>query len=219
MNEACGPSEELSGRKNSLLRMYQEGHMIADHSYNHMLHNAVTTANHNVYVGVEDDIQYFGRMNIDPTISVLREAGVDQHALDQIRAAMTDYIRLPYTNNWRIANISRDCYCSTPNASAENGIALADALQARGASVVGWDLEWGMNYNLPAMRPLYGGATMLAEVNPDGGQLPGKVIVLTHDMAYRPGGDLDAQAELELFIKLAKDKGYVFRTIDTYLSD
>ena len=76
-----------------------------------------------------------------------------------------------------------------------------------------------MNYNLPALRPLYGGATMLTKVNPDGGQLPGKFVVLTHDMAYRPGGDLVAQAELELFIKLAKDKGYVFRTIDTYLSD
>ena len=62
-----------------------------------------------------------------------------------ILATMTDYIRLPWTNNWRMANISLDCYCTTPNASAENGFALADALQARGASVVGWDLEWGIN--------------------------------------------------------------------------
>ena len=35
----------------------------------------------------------------------------------------------------------------------------------------------------------------------------------------RPGGNLDAQAELELFIKLAREAGFVFRTIDTYLSD
>ena len=137
LNESWEASEEeiLGSRKNSFLRMYQEGHMIADHSYNHMLHNAVTKANLNVYVGVKDDSQYFSKMNIDPAIALLREAGMDQHVLDQVTATMTDYIRLPWTNNWRMANISLDCYCTTPNASAENGFALADALQARGASV------------------------------------------------------------------------------------
>ena len=29
----------------------------------------------------------------------------------------------------------------------------------------------------------------------------------------------DGQAELELFIKLARDAGYIFSTIDRYLSD
>ena len=44
-------------------------------------------------------------------------------------------------------------------------------------------------------------------------------VVLTHDIAHRPGGDLDAKAELVRFLRMALDKGYQFRTVDTYLSD
>ena len=44
-------------------------------------------------------------------------------------------------------------------------------------------------------------------------------VVLTHDIAHRPGGDLDAKAELVRFLRMALDKGYEFRTVDTYLSD
>ena len=52
-----------------------------------------------------------------------------------------------------------------------------------------------------------------------GGKLPGKIVVLTHDIAHRPGGDKDAQAELLQFLQLAVEKGYEFRTVDTYLTD
>ena len=36
---------------------------------------------------------------------------------------------------------------------------------------------------------------------------------------FRPGGDKDAQQELIQFLTLAKEKGYEFRTVDTYLTD
>ena len=35
----------------------------------------------------------------------------------------------------------------------------------------------------------------------------------------RPGGDSDAKTELVKFLTLAKEKGYEFRTVDTYLTD
>ena len=44
-------------------------------------------------------------------------------------------------------------------------------------------------------------------------------VVLTHDIAHRPGGDLDAKAELVRFLSMALDKGYDFRTVDTYRTD
>ena len=94
---------------------------------------------------------------------------------------------------------------------------LAKALYNEGASVFGWDMEWNMNYNINRYR--YGGSAMFYRLNPKGGKLPGKIIVLTHDIAHRPGGDIDAQAELLKFLTLALEKGYEFRTVDTYLTD
>ena len=109
------------------------------------------------------------------------------------------------------------------------GVELAKALGEEGASVFGWDLEWNMNYNInrwqPLQRPIvlvryrYGGQPMFFRLNARGGKLPGKQVVLTHDIAHRPGGSLDAKAELVEFLRLALDKGYEFRTVDTYLTD
>ena len=94
---------------------------------------------------------------------------------------------------------------------------LAKALYNEGASVFGWDMEWNMNYNINRYR--YGGSAMFYRLNPKGGKLPGKIVVLSHDIAHRPGGDKDAKAELVTFLTLAKEKGYEFRTVDTYLTD
>ena len=44
-----------------------------------------------------------------------------------------------------------------------------------------------------------------------------KTVILSHDMAYRPGSDRDEQKELGTFLKLAKDAGYNFETLDYYL--
>jgi len=60
---------------------------------------------------------------------------------------------------------------------------------------------------------------MFYRLNSKGGKLPGKIVVLTHDIAHRPGGDLDAKAELVKFLSLATQKGYEFKTVDTFLTD
>ena len=98
-----------------------------------------------------------------------------------------------------------------------NGVELAKALYSEGASVFGWDLEWNMNYNINRYR--YGGSAKIYRLNPKGGKLPGKLVVLSHDIAHRPGGDKDAKEELVKFLRLSLEKGYEFRTVDTYLTD
>jgi len=131
---------------------------------------------------------------------------------------MWNNIRLPFSNNWRVGPVAADCYpCTVPSSSGSAGVELAKALGEEGASVFGWDLEWNMNYNINRYR--YGGQPMFFRLNARGGKLPGKQVVLTHDIAHRPGGDLDAKAELAEFLRLALDKGYEFRTVDTYLTD
>ena len=50
----------------------------------------------------------------------------------------------------------------------------------------------------------------------------GKIVVLSHDIAYRKheitGGE-GQKEELLLFLELATNAGYTFRTLDTYFSD
>ena len=60
---------------------------------------------------------------------------------------------------------------------------MAKALYNEGASVFGWDMEWNMDYNINRYR--YGGSAMFYRLNPKGGKLPGKIVVLTHDIAHR----------------------------------
>ena len=47
--------------------------------------------------------------------------------------------------------------------------------------------------------------------------MPDKMVLLSHDIAYRPGSKRDEQKELETFLKLSKEAGYIFETLDYYL--
>ena len=51
----------------------------------------------------------------------------------------------------------------------------------------------------------------------------GKVVVLSHDIAFRPNtmavGGTDDALELDIFLKEATQSGYQFKTIDTYPFD
>ena len=49
--------------------------------------------------------------------------------------------------------------------------------------------------------------------------MPNSTNILPQNVIFRPGGDKDAKAELSQFLILAKEKGYEFRTVDTYLTD
>jgi len=210
--------EAVARNKHSLVRIVSEGHVVGDHSYDHMVHNTINDSPRNAYKGLDSDILWFGQRSIDPATLALKEQGFKKDAVDFVTNTMWNNIRLPFSNNWRVGPVSADCYpCTVPASSGSNGVELAKALFEEGASVFGWDLEWNMNYNINRYR--YGGRAMFFRLNPKGGKLPGKQVVLSHDIAHRPGGDLDAKAELVTFLRLAQDKGYVFRTVDTYLTD
>ena len=60
---------------------------------------------------------------------------------------------------------------------------LAKALHNEGASVFGWDIEWNMNYTIN--RYTYGGSALFYRLNSKGGKMPGKIVVLAHDIGHR----------------------------------
>jgi len=184
-----------------------------------MVHNTITDAPRNAYKGIDDDILWFGDKNIEPVTNVMKEAGFNRDAIVKVTNDMWNYIRLPFSNNWRVGPIQASCGgCTVGGNSGRNGIILADVLKDEGAQVFGWDTEWGINYNINRYR--YGGQTMFHRLSPNSGtKMKGKIVLLSHDIAHRPGGNLDAKTELVNFLGLALEKGYQFRTVDTYLQD
>ena len=117
--------------------------MIGDHSYDHMAHNTIGDTPRNAYVGLDSDITWFGQKSIDPATLTLKEAGAAEClTLNIIRGAVTNfsssksgfkedainfvtntmwnYIRLPFSNNWRVGPVSHDCYpCTLPASSGK----------------------------------------------------------------------------------------------------
>ena len=67
--------EIVARNKESLIRMMTEGHLIGDHSYDHMAHNTIGDTPRNAYVGLDSDITWFGQKSIDPATLTLKEAG------------------------------------------------------------------------------------------------------------------------------------------------
>ena len=83
---------KVARNKESLVRMVSEGHVIGDHSYDHMSHNTINDSPRyflsipstksksnnfrNAYVGLDDDITWFGQKSIDPATLALKEAGM-----------------------------------------------------------------------------------------------------------------------------------------------
>ena len=126
---------------------------------------------------------------------------------------------------------------------------MSNILEASGKSVIGWDVEWPVNWNTNRLKT--GGTTMYGTMNSRHTkvnvsaitmhittlkemllyesktiyllQSPGKIVLLMHDVAYRDGGNLNsensAEDELITFLSLAKESGYIFSTLDRYLQD
>ena len=79
----------VARNKESLVRMVTEGHVVGDHSYDHMAHNTINDSprwsqpallsysniGRNAYVGLDSDITWFGQRSIDPATITLKEAG------------------------------------------------------------------------------------------------------------------------------------------------
>ena len=73
-----------------------------------------------------------------------------------------------------------------------------------------------VNYNF-FFRFKMGGKEMFFRMARDQRYHKPKMVILSHDIAHRPYEKRDEQKELETFIKLAKNAGYKFDTIDNYL--
>merc|ERR1712168_715157 len=208
-----------------VLRTVQEGHTLADHSYDHMKHNNYDYQQN--YKSMQTDLDYFGEKNSKPVLDVMRRAIADwgqekvvSHSINFVNFTMNTFVRLPYTNAWRVGDIRADCAsCTVPASSGQIGIQLSDALAGAGKYVFGWDQEWSTNYAIN--RPLYAGGDMFRKLKFEKTKSPGKLVLLMHDYAFRPSHsatELDV-TELDNFIGIAKQNGYTFSTIDKYLQD
>eukprot|EP00095_Tigriopus_kingsejongensis_P012687 maker-scaffold22_size673200-snap-gene-4.22 protein:Tk12687 transcript:maker-scaffold22_size673200-snap-gene-4.22-mRNA-1 annotation:"polysaccharide deacetylase" len=197
---------------NNLLAIVADGHVLADHSYDHMAHNSKNSPK-NAYKDVEEDLKYFGIMNTYPVLDILWKADMKEF-IGPVNHTMSYYVRLPYTNAWRAGNVKRDCYaCTVPGSSGQKGMAISDRLSAQKKLLFGWDTEWEIDWNKNRFK--FGGKEMFFRLARDPRKKP-QMVILSHDVAHRPYEIRDEQRELEDFIRLAKESGYKFATIDKY---
>lgn len=215
------PKRENAERNaRSLLRLVDDGHVLGDHSFNHMAHNGIDNPV-NAYMNVDRDLKYFGASNINPVLDLLYgNDRRDEGLLNFVNTTMMGLVRMPYSNNWRVPEkkIHADCgTCTVPAASGQRGIEIANRLSAEGRYVIGWDLEWAMDFK--ANRNQYGGSVAYMKLRTRHTKLPHKIVFLCHDIAFRTGGGRDEEKELITFLQLAKKSGYTFRTMDTYVTD
>ena len=148
----------------ALERTLADGHLVGNHSWDHMLHNCcdgdecgavacnrIKAWNADSYRELDTELAAFIPDNLLPVRDQLSRLWENEH-LDRLA-------RLPYTNAWRAAGLDIDCPCCTtdevlpwdpasncsnenPSRSARVAAAVADSLAERGFEVFGWDLEW-----------------------------------------------------------------------------
>jgi len=202
--------------ENLILRTVQEGHTLADHSYDHMKHNNYDYQQN--YKSLHNDLSYFGERNSRPVLDILSKSTVP-HAVNFVNYTMNTFARLPYTNAWRVEYIKADCpSCTVPASSGQIGIQVGDALADAGKYVFGWDQEWDTNYAINRVQ--HSGGDMYRKLKLDKTKSPRKLVLLMHDYAFRPSQSAEFDvAELDNFITSAKHNGYTFSTIDKYLQD
>src|SRR3569623_2588857 len=139
----------------ALRRSIAEGHVLGNHSYDHMAHNrppggyALVAAQ--AYRDVDTDLRYFLDMNVAPITAALGELA------GQSNNRITRLARLPFANVWQFPLLDRACaWCKAgprafwhPEARAhadrelsEAGGLLAESLQRRHhINSFGWDLQ------------------------------------------------------------------------------
>merc|ERR1711982_45974 len=208
-------SQDISHKM--ILRTVQEGHTLADHSYDHLKHNNYD--NQQNYKNLYTDLGYFGEKNSKPVLDILRKSSAS-HAADYVKYTMNTFVRLPYTNAWRVNNIKADCpSCTVPALSGQIAIQVGDSLAGAGKYVFGWDQEWDTNYSIKRVR--HSGGDMFRKLKLDKTKSSRKLVLLMHDYAFRPSKSLTELdvTELENFIISAKENGFTFSTIDKYFQD
>lgn len=156
----------------ALQQMMDEGHLVANHGINHMLHNCCFDGVCGAKVCNENGIQH---ATINTYQNVETEYGTFQENTDVCRRfmgvnttngdtilpgdALETISRLPYTSTWRVEGLDTDCACCTSddvnrwdpnfNCTAQNPTQssllageVADLLQADGHEIYGYDLNW-----------------------------------------------------------------------------
>ena len=211
-----------SNNQEVMLRMVREGHVLGDHSSDHMAHNHIGKGYH--YWSGPRDLKYFGKNNSQPIIDWLRKNGIEENKLEQIERTMKEIKRMPFTNIWRLPGINT----RTDRAGVRR---VAGALKREGGLVFGWDIHWGLTWDRQLQREVRhvtGVNGMLKQLRQDVGKLPGKIIFLSHDYNHlhpeKANPPLDGKMspgseDLAKFIAGAKQQGWIIRTLDTYLTD
>jgi len=98
--------------------------------------------NQNVYLGKEDAQSWFGDRNFNRLAELMEFSSLSQRQKERTRRTFYSYLRMPYTNNWRMRGTDlsrRDCLeCTYPAYSGLNGVKLADQLNDNGYNVIGY---------------------------------------------------------------------------------
>ena len=134
--------------------------------------------------------RYFGDKNSNPVLDLLAQAGANAEILDYVNYTMATYVRMPYSNNWRVNTLRSErslvanCPgCTVGSNSGRNAMQIADILGAEGVQIFGWDLEWNMNFNTDRLK--YGGLQMFMRLGSGANSKQrGKTVVLAHDRAF-----------------------------------
>jgi len=151
------------------------GHVVGNHSYDHMVHNCVeefgpnsaaecnATGDHQIN-SYQDPV--FDASMFDENIAVIQKHIPTVNSYPNYKG--TSLARLPYTNGWRVAkDFKADGLCATsddlkpwepgyvcdtanPSNSVKVSIQVQDMLTNKGYQTHGWDLDWAPeNWGIP----------------------------------------------------------------------
>lgn len=151
----------------ALQQLIKDGHVVGNHSYDHMLHNC-TDGKRSGAVYCNEVGKWPVNAYGDPLTEIgyfpLNQQKVEALIPDAVNAPnymMNDIYRMPYTNGWRVSEtLHGDALCATtdslvpwhadyecnpekPSQSVQNAVMLQDMLYAAGKQVFGWDVDWG----------------------------------------------------------------------------
>ena len=153
----AGDGGEREGRAGEALRRtIAEGHVVANHSHDHMAHNrppgvyAIKAAS--AFRDVETDRPFFVPRNVEAVEDALAElAGRPNNRIGTLA-------RLPYSNLWMVPDLPRppgacgrkerafwhpDACANADEEVSDAGERLAEALfQRHGMPSIGWDFQW-----------------------------------------------------------------------------
>ncbi|WP_041393873.1 carbohydrate-binding protein [Photobacterium profundum] len=265
-----GIGDENEGKSLEALQyMLDTGHVVANHSYDHMVHNCVDTngdnsaaacnATGNHQIDSYQDAVYDASM-FDKNLTVIESYIPNVNSYPNYKGAKL--ARLPYTNSWRVTKeFQSNGLCATsddfkpweagyicdpenPSNSVKASIKVADILNNKNYIMHGWDVDWApenwgianpanslteaeqfLSYIDAAMNSC--APANIMPVNSKSQNFPcdtpqhvDKVVVLTHAFLYEDGkrgeGFTRNIPKLAKFLKIAKEAGYVFDTLDNY---